>query len=130
MAEAKLLQWNVQVGDSVQAGDAIAEVEADKANMEIETETDGTVQELHGTPGEVIAVGTVLAVLNVVNEKQGRKSQAPAADAIAGSRTASPLVQRTAAQKGVRVEDIVGSGEGGEVLMQDLESHLASRTKH
>lgn len=63
MTEGKLLFWNVAVGDYVEAGDQLAEVEADKANMEIESPVSGLVCNLHGNVGDTIAVGTVLVEL-------------------------------------------------------------------
>jgi pyruvate/2-oxoglutarate dehydrogenase complex dihydrolipoamide acyltransferase (E2) component len=68
MTEGKLLQWNVAVGDTVRAGDPVAEVETDKANMEIEAEQDGVVTGLHGNPGEMIPVGAVLVDLALPSE--------------------------------------------------------------
>ncbi len=63
MAEGKLLLWNVAVGDYVKQGEQVAEVEADKANMEIEAPVSGVVCGLHGKPGDTIAVDTVLVEL-------------------------------------------------------------------
>jgi pyruvate/2-oxoglutarate dehydrogenase complex dihydrolipoamide acyltransferase (E2) component len=63
MAEGKLLLWNVAVGDHVKQGDQVAEVEADKANMEIEAPVAGVVCSLNGKPGDTIAVDTVLVEL-------------------------------------------------------------------
>lgn len=63
MTEGKLLLWSVAVGDRVQAGDQLAEVEADKANMEIEAPVSGIVLNLHGKPGETMAVNTILVEL-------------------------------------------------------------------
>jgi len=64
MTEGKLLLWNVAVGDRVRKGDQVAEVEADKANMEIEAPADGIVLNLHGKPGDVIKVDALLAELS------------------------------------------------------------------
>ena len=61
MTEGKLLLWNVAVGDHVQAGDQVAEVEADKANMEIEAPMPGIICRLVGNPGDMIAVNDVIA---------------------------------------------------------------------
>lgn len=63
MTEGKLLLWNVAVGDRVEAGDQLAEVEADKANMEIDAPASGVVLNLHGKPGDTVPVDTVLIEL-------------------------------------------------------------------
>ena len=74
MTEGKLLFWNVAVGDYVEAGDQLAEVEADKANIEIESPISGLVCNLYGNVGDTIAVDTVLVEL-----KEGAGGQ-PRAD--------------------------------------------------
>lgn len=60
MDEGKFLMWSVKVGDRVKVGDSIAEVETDKANMEIESLEDGTIGELIAQPGETYPVGATL----------------------------------------------------------------------
>lgn len=64
MTEGKLLLWNVSVGDHVEPGTQVAEVEADKANMEIEAPVAGIICNIHGKPGDMIAVDAVLVELN------------------------------------------------------------------
>lgn len=63
MEEGTLLRWLKQEGDEVRVGDVIAEVETDKADMELESEHAGTLSEIRVREGEVAAVGAVLAVL-------------------------------------------------------------------
>lgn len=64
MTEGKLLLWNVQPGDYVTEGTQIAEIEADKANMEIEAPVDGVIVSIHGTSGQTLAVGELLAEID------------------------------------------------------------------
>jgi pyruvate dehydrogenase E2 component (dihydrolipoamide acetyltransferase) len=130
MKDGKLLQWNVQVGDTVRAGDTLAEIEADKANMEIEATVDGTIVALHGNAGDTVAVGSVLVEVqesevspaNAMVTGGGNGTGAPR-----GERTASPLVRRVASQKGIDLEQVTGTGPDGEVLMQDVESYIAAQ---
>ncbi len=61
MTEGKLLRWCVGEGAAVRAGDVIAEVETDKANMEIEAVADGTLTRFRAQPGDTVAVGAPLA---------------------------------------------------------------------
>jgi pyruvate dehydrogenase E2 component (dihydrolipoamide acetyltransferase) len=63
MTEGKLLQWSIAPGASVKKGDIIAEVEADKANMEIESPESGTLEYGQFVPGDTVAVGAVVATI-------------------------------------------------------------------
>ncbi|MGI8905513.1 MAG: biotin/lipoyl-containing protein [Candidatus Sumerlaeaceae bacterium] len=126
MTEGKLLQWNVQVGDQVRGGDPIAEVEADKANMEIEAQEDGTVVELCGVPGDTIEVGTVLAVLEP-GPSTGSSPEQGVSSPSATPVKASPLILRVAAQKGIPLHHVSGSGPGGQILLEDLDAYVASQ---
>jgi len=67
MTDGKLLLWLVQPGQVVAAGDQIAEIEADKANMEIEAPATGRVEKLHGNPGDMIKVGELLVEMTPSN---------------------------------------------------------------
>ena len=68
MEEGTILSWRIKQGDSVARGDIIAEVETDKAAMEMEAFSAGTVTELRVPAGETVKVGTVLAVLATEGE--------------------------------------------------------------
>jgi pyruvate dehydrogenase E2 component (dihydrolipoamide acetyltransferase) len=73
MEEGTVLQWRIKEGDTVRPGDVIAEVETDKAAMEMEAFENGTVSELRVKQGETVPVGTVLAILNGAGQqKEGR----------------------------------------------------------
>lgn len=99
MTEGKLLFWNVAVGDYVEAGDQLAEVEADKANMEIESPVSGLVCNLYGKVGDTIAVDTVLVELKEGAGGQprpdnGAQSAETRADANAEEQVESALERR------------------------------------
>jgi len=68
MDEGKLIEWKVKVGDSVKSGDVIAEVESDKAIMEVQTFKDGVVKELLVKEDESVTVGTVIAKIATGDE--------------------------------------------------------------
>ena len=76
MEEGKIIKWLKQPGDTVKAGDLLAEVETDKANMEMESYDEGVVQELRVGEGESAPVGAVIAVLGVPGEAKpaGKKT--------------------------------------------------------
>jgi pyruvate dehydrogenase E2 component (dihydrolipoamide acetyltransferase) len=64
MEEGTILRWFKQVGQSVEQGEVIAEVETDKADMELEAESSGVLQEIKVPEGQIAAVGAVIAVLS------------------------------------------------------------------
>jgi pyruvate dehydrogenase E2 component (dihydrolipoamide acetyltransferase) len=68
MEEGTVLEWRIQPGDMVRQGDVIAEVETDKAAMEMEAFKGGIVSQIHVCAGETVPVGTVLAFLSASDE--------------------------------------------------------------
>lgn len=68
MEEGKLVEWKVAEGDQVEAGDILAEVETDKANMDIEALNGGVVRVLLATAGDVVAVGALIGVIAEADE--------------------------------------------------------------
>lgn len=68
MEEGKLVEWKVKEGDEVSQGDVLAEVETDKANMDIEAMTGGTVRALLASEGDVVEVGALIGVLGDPDE--------------------------------------------------------------
>lgn len=77
MTEGKLISWKKSVGERVERGDIIAEVETDKANMELEAFTSGVLLETRVKPGEMVPVGTVIAVIGAAGEKPTGAGLAP-----------------------------------------------------
>ena len=154
MEEGTLAKWLVKEGDSVASGDVIAEIETDKATMEVEAVDEGVVAKLIVTAGtEGVAVNAVIAVLAEEGEdpasvqaggggapapapapaaaapvKAPVAAQAPvAAPATSGDRVvASPLARRLASQNGLDLSAIGGSGPNGRVVKRDIESAIAS----
>ena len=89
MTEGKLARWLKHVGDEVRAGDVIAEIETDKATMEVEAVDEGKLAQIlvdEGTEG--VAVNTPIAVLSMNGEAV---AMAPAAAPAAGSRRCPPV---------------------------------------
>ncbi|NWK55435.1 pyruvate dehydrogenase complex dihydrolipoamide acetyltransferase [Verrucomicrobiaceae bacterium N1E253] len=79
MTEGTLLKWNKKVGDEVEIGDIIAEVETDKATMEMEAFDEGTLSEILVEEGAKAPVGSVLGILLEEGESAGAPAAAPAA---------------------------------------------------
>ncbi|GFO61482.1 dihydrolipoamide acetyltransferase component of pyruvate dehydrogenase complex [Geomonas silvestris] len=69
MTEGRLVSWKKRVGDQVSRGEVLAEVETDKANMELEAFTNGVLLEIRVQAGEMVQVGTVIAVIGSAEER-------------------------------------------------------------
>jgi len=94
MTEGRLAKWNVKVGDKISAGDIIAEVETDKATMEVETADDGILHAILQDAGSDISVGAPIGILAVGGEKVAKDytptSQAAAPEKAEEAATATP----------------------------------------
>ncbi|MFP5395305.1 MAG: pyruvate dehydrogenase complex dihydrolipoamide acetyltransferase [Alphaproteobacteria bacterium] len=149
MEEGTLAKWLVKAGDTVSAGDIMAEIETDKATMEFEAVDEGTIVSISVPEGtEGVKVGTVIAVLASDDEDSSAKpapkavaakpAQAePVAAAVSapvpvtspvmavkqGDRViASPLAKRIAEQKGLDLKAVKGSGPNGRIVKADVEA--------
>lgn len=145
MEEGTLARWLVKVGDTVKSGDLMAEIETDKATMEFEAVDEGVITEIRvaeGTDG--VKVGEVIAMIQGEDEgaSTAPTATAPAATpapkpelavaapapapvaapAKSGDRVkASPLAKRIAADKGIDLAGITGTGPNGRIVKADLE---------
>ena len=117
---ATLATWLVSVGDHVEKGDVIAELETDKATVELEAPASGTILAFSVEEGsEGILPGVVLANLDpdsaplseVADESRDTFSTAP---------TATPLARRAALDRDVDLSTVTGSGPGGRVVEEDV----------
>lgn len=92
MAEGTLVNWVKQVGDRIEQGEVIAEIETDKATLEIESTVSGTILKLLAEPGDAVPVGEVIAYVGEEGEAVPEAGAAPAAAAKA--ETAPEAAQR------------------------------------
>ena len=147
MEEGTLAKWHVKVGDTVKAGDVIAEIETDKATMEVEAVDEGVVEAILVEAGtENVKVNALIAKLVGEGESlaPAPKAEAPKATAAApapaaaptpvapataapiaadGSRVfASPLARRLASAAGLDLKTIKGTGPHGRVVKSDVEA--------
>jgi pyruvate dehydrogenase E2 component (dihydrolipoamide acetyltransferase) len=148
MTEGTIAAWLKKVGDKVKSGDVLAEVETDKATMELENYEDGTLLYTGPKEGEAVAVDGVLAIigeegadiqalLNGGDQSAPAPAAAPAeaaapaaapAEAAApqaennGRLLASPLAKSIAKDKGVDLRQVKGSGENGRIVARDLQN--------
>ena len=151
MTEGTVIKWHKQVGDSVEVGDVLAEIETDKATMEMEAFDDGTITEILVPAGEKAVIGGILAVLDgdsaaapssttpATANPAAAPSAAPATAKAAapaapisndGNRVkASPLARKIAAEKGVDLQGIIGTGPAGRIVKNDVEAASSSPKK-
>lgn len=149
MTEGTLLKWHKKVGDHVEIGDILAEVETDKATMEMESFDEGVLTAILVETGGKAHIGAVLAILDG-NEVAAETSpavvpvaqvtppttvvSAPTAQetasvspASSGERIkASPLARKVAAAKNIDIHGIVGTGPGGRIVRKDVDAAAAS----
>ncbi len=145
MTEGNLVKWLVGRGDRVEPGDVIAEIETDKATMEVEAVDEGVVGRIVVPEGsEGVAVNAVIAVLVEEGEELGEETAAPpsapaapppeaealpaAPEQEAGREAkATPLARRMAALAGIDLAAIAGSGAHGRITRDDVR-RAAGRT--
>jgi pyruvate dehydrogenase E2 component (dihydrolipoamide acetyltransferase) len=147
MVEGTLVKWVKTKGDKVEVGDILAEVETDKATMEMEAFDEGILSELYVAEGGMIKVGDKIALILADGETadtapaaqstptaEKPKTSAPAATtplapapraaapATTGRIKASPLARKIAATRGVNLSSIAGTGPGGRIVKKDVEN--------
>lgn len=138
-AEAECVAWHVEPGSRVEEDDPLLEVMTDKATVEVTSPVSGTVLERHGAVGEMLPVGGVVLVLDRDGQGQGAAEQprepapeptpAPAPAAKPARVLASPAVRRRAADQGIDLSSVAGSGPEGRVRQQDLDAVLAGQRR-
>jgi pyruvate dehydrogenase E2 component (dihydrolipoamide acetyltransferase) len=146
MLEGTLIKWHKKAGDKITVGDVVADVETDKATMEMEAFDDGIITEILIPEGGVVKVGQPIANLEG-GKKSAVKSTSPAAPSTTaptatsaapskpkpaataeGSRIkASPLAKKIALERGVDLSGIEGTGPGGRIVVADVPATAAAQ---
>ncbi|MCL9813623.1 dihydrolipoamide acetyltransferase family protein [Natranaeroarchaeum aerophilus] len=145
VAEGEIVRWLVEPGDPVEEDQPIAEVETDKAMVDLPAPVDGTIRKLHAEEGEMVPVGDVVVTFDVEGEDDTdatrstegeRDQQAEPGDGSEsdtgdlpdaepetsdGRVFASPSIRREARQAGVDIATIEGSGPGGRITAADIQ---------
>jgi len=125
MADAVIIRWLVSPGDAFARGEALIEVETDKATVIYEAEAEGTLDAILVPEGAAAAIGEPIATLanGRAEPSQQEPAPAPARRDGAGSErpNASPVARRTAVELGVSLHGIVGSGPGGRISREDVQ---------
>jgi pyruvate dehydrogenase E2 component (dihydrolipoamide acetyltransferase) len=121
MADGVIIRWLVAPGDAFARGEALIEVETDKATVVYEAEADGTLDAILVPEGAAAAIGEPIATL--ANGRAEPSQEAPAQRDGAGAErpNASPVARRTAVELGVSLHGIVGSGPGGRITREDVQ---------
>src|SRR6184192_2188751 len=154
MEEGRVAKWHKREGDAVKAGDTLAEVETDKAVMDLVARADGVLRQVAVAEVQTVPVGSVVAVIAAPGEtvaagggrgkgEEGRVESPKAVSASAPSPVprpssavvadatrvkASPLAKRIAKERGVDLQAVTGSGPGGRVVIRDLQATAATPT--
>jgi len=156
MTEGKIISWNKKIGDTVKADDVLAEVETDKATMEVVGYEEGTLLYIGVEAGQAAKINEIIAIVGkagtdvsayVAAEKSGANSQpavssssqstnveqsvvATAANELSSSANgrikASPLAKKLAADKGIDISKVSGSGDGGRIIKKDIDTYVPS----
>lgn len=157
MTEGKIVSWNKKVGDFVKADDVLAEVETDKATMEVVGYEEGTLLYTGVEAGTAAKVNAIIAIVGkagtdvsayvaaekaggqqttdngqqaadnaqaAANEQPATINDQPESNSNNGRIKASPLAKKLAADKGIDISKVSGSGDGGRVTKKDIDSYV------
>ena len=141
--ESEIGEWLIKVGDHITEADAVGTMMTDKAAVELTSPVTGKVVSLAGEPGDVIAVGAPLVVMEVAvdavppkavaagSPKAAAPASVPAATKTPlaqGKAITSPAIRRRAKETGIDLTRIPGSGAGGRILRQDFDQYLRQQS--
>ncbi|ASU32415.1 pyruvate dehydrogenase complex dihydrolipoamide acetyltransferase [Mucilaginibacter xinganensis] len=151
MTEGVINKWNFKVGDTVKSDDALADVETDKATMEVVGYEAGTLLYIGPKEGEAAPVNGIIAIVGKAGTDitplltddeaapAAKAEEAPAAEAAKAEESdspadatstddsrvkASPLARKIAKEKGISLNDVKGSAEGGRIIKKDVEEYV------
>jgi pyruvate dehydrogenase E2 component (dihydrolipoamide acetyltransferase) len=146
MEEGTLLGWTKQIGDAISAGDVIAEIDADKATVEVPATASGVITQFLFEPGAVLKVGQPIAYIEpsgAAAASAPAPTAAPAAASAAaaapvsaaapaveedgnlpGGVRATPIARRIAAERGIDLRAVTGTGPGGRITKDDVENFV------
>ncbi|MDP2658571.1 MAG: biotin/lipoyl-containing protein, partial [Candidatus Deferrimicrobium sp.] len=141
MTEGQLARWLKNEGDPVEKGQAIAEIETEKATVEIEAAASGILTRIFVQAGETVPVGTVIGVIAATGEEvvavpapPAPPPSAPAPEAGEGAASsearvkASPVARKMAEEAGLDLSRIKGTGPGGRVLERDVQAATTAKS--
>lgn len=155
MTEGVIAQWNFKVGDAIKSDDAIADVETDKATMEVTAYAEGVLLHIGVEAGQAAKVNDIIAIVGpegtdvtpLLNQPTGGAAKASKSEESKQDRAetkqeaatppstkddssddsrvkASPLARKIAKDKGVNLNEVEGSAEGGRIVKKDVENFV------
>ncbi len=124
VTEGTILEWSVKVGDAVREGETVVEISTDKVDMELPAPATGTITEILVQDGDTVTVGQTIARMSkaaseTVAPEPRKAARVPEATDGDGA-NASPVARRVAAQEGVDLDGIHGSGRAGRITKADV----------
>lgn len=119
VSEATLLTWNKQVGEAVNEGESLIDIETDKVVLELPAVKSGVLTKIIKQSGEKVNSGEVVAILDT-EAKPSASSKNKAAAVGKTQAAVMPAAQKIAAEKGVDASTVSGSGRGGRVTKEDV----------
>lgn len=144
ITEVEIATWLVQDGDYVEKDQAIAEVDSDKATLELPAEASGTIT-LKAEEGDAVEVGQVVCLIDTgaakpeggsvpakeekkeeAPKKEAPKAEAPTQEKTYATGSASPAAKKILAEKNIEPSEIVGTGKGGRITKEDAVNAVPS----
>jgi pyruvate dehydrogenase E2 component (dihydrolipoyllysine-residue acetyltransferase) len=138
METARLIRWLKKPGDTVRMGEPLAEMETDKATMDVESPADGVLMEILVAEGQDVAVGRSLGRLRTGDGTPGPVAGTSSAPTVAIAKTqgrpepiderikASPLARRLAAEAGIDLKTVRGTGPSARIRKRDLKQAMTA----
>ena len=145
ITEVEIAQWLVAEGDYIQKDQAIAEVDSDKATLELPAETSGTIS-LKAEEGDAVAVGSVVCLIDTEGKPLGGESSSSSSSSSAqveknpvvntqptpivkssyATGTASIAAKKIISEKGIDIDSLIGSGRDGRITKEEAEKAVAA----
>lgn len=143
MEEGVVVKWRKAEGERVESGDVLAEIETDKAVMDLEAFASGTLRKILVPEGTTVPSGTLIGIIGEPDEdiqeimgpspsparpaERSKAAASPAEPVAEGEALASPRVRTLARERGIDLRSVQGSGPGGRIVERDLEPFLPGK---